>query len=76
MSIGKEQEEREALIRQQIEEETPERRYRQQRLKPVPEASLALTFGVLEAFDGDPAPFATSPANGRCRWHSVMRAWD
>jgi hypothetical protein len=67
IQVGKEPEETVAQTQQQMEEETKEGRNCQPHVKLASEASLALTFGVLEAFDVAQAPFATFPANGHCR---------
>src|SRR5512135_1049833 len=76
MAVGKEQEEREALMWQQIADGIAEWRHSSQQVKLVPVVQPRLTFGVLEAFDGAEQPFATFPSNGRCKRHCVMRAWD
>src|SRR5258708_6151625 len=76
IQVGKEPEETVAQTQQQMEEETKDGRNCQTHVKLASEASLALTFGVLEAFDVAQAPFATFPANGHYRQRCARPASD
>jgi hypothetical protein len=71
---GREQEERVAQTQEQIEEKTKDGRNCSQEVVLALVAQFAQPFGELEAFERDPAPFATFPSNGHYRPHCVRRA--
>ena|SRR5437764_3054357 len=77
LQVGKEWEEMEASMKQQIGKKViPERRHCQLRVKPVLVAQPSPFDGALLANDIADKPFATFRANDRYRQHCVMRAWD